>query len=184
MQPIEPLMPWHRGPDYPRWTETLRDQSHVIIRPICATDVAAEREFIESLSPRSRRYRFLGEVRHPSSALIERLTGLDYVHDLGFAAVVHDGAREKFVGVSRYSTSADGTACECAVTVLDDWQHKGLGAILMTHLIDVARSRGIRRMWSVDSAENTAMADLARYLGFERWRDRDDGSEVIHSLWL
>jgi len=184
MQPIEPLMPWQLGPDYPRWTETLRDRSRVVIRPIRASDAAEERAFIDALSPQSRRYRFLGEVHHPSSALIERLTALDYVHELAFAAVVHDGARDRFVGVSRYSTSADGTACECAVTVLDDWQHKGLGVILMTHLIDVARSRGIRRMWSVDSAENTAMADLARFLGFERHQDRDDGAQVIHSLWL
>ena len=183
-QPIEPLMPWQLGPDYPRWTETLRDQSQVVIRPIRAQDSVAERTFIESLSPQARRYRFLGEVHHPSSELIERLTRLDYVHDLAFAAVIPDGARDKFVGISRYSTSSDGTACECAVTVLDDWQNKGLGAILMKHLIEVARSRGIKRMWSIDSAENLAMSDLARYLGFQRNQDRDDASQVIHSLWL
>jgi len=137
-QPIEPLMPWQLGPGYPRWTETLRDHSQVVIRPIRAQDAVAERTFIESLSPQARRYRFLGEVHHPSSELIERLTRLDYVHDLAFAAVVPDGARDKFVGISRYSTSSDGTACECAVTVLDDWQNKGLGAILMKHLIEVA----------------------------------------------
>jgi len=88
------------------------------------------------------------------------------------------------VGVSRYSTSADGSACECAVTVLDDWQHKGLGVILMTHLIDAARARGIKRMWSIDSAENSAMSDLARFLGFKRCQDRDDATQVIHTLWL
>lgn len=184
MQPIEPVIPDKVGPDYPRWTETLRDRSQVVIRPIRAEDADAERAFIESLSPQSRRYRFLGDVRHPSSGLIEQLTRLDYVHDMAFAAVVPDGAREKFVGVSRYSTSADGTACECAVTVLDDWQHKGLGVILMTHLIDVARARGIKRMWSLDSAENTAMSDLARFLGFERTQDSDEASQVIHTLRL
>jgi len=68
--------------------------------------------------------------------------------------------------------------------VLDDWQNKGLGAILMKHLIEVARSRGIKRMWSIDSAENLAMSDLAHYLGFQRSQDRDDASQVIHSLWL
>ena len=39
-------------------------------------------------------------------------------------------------------------------------------------------------MWSIDSAENFAMSDLARYLGFQRSQDRDDASQVIHSLWL
>ena len=150
MQPIEPLMPWQLGPDYPRWTEVLRDHSQVLIRPVRKDDAAEERAFIEALSPQSRRYRFLGEVRQPSNEMIEKFTNMDYIHDLAFAAVVHDDSRDKFVGVSRYSTSADGTECECAVTVLDDWQNKGLGVILMRHLIDVARSRGIKRMWSLD----------------------------------
>ena len=56
MQTIEPLMPWQMGPDHPRWTETLRDQSQVVIRPVRNEDAAAERTFIESLSPQSRRY--------------------------------------------------------------------------------------------------------------------------------
>ena len=42
----------------------------------------------------------------------------------------------------------------------------------MKHLIEVARSRGIKRMWSMDSAENLAMADLAHYLGFKRTATR------------
>ncbi len=184
MQPIEPLMPWQLGPDYPRWSEMLRDRSHVLIRPVCKQDAAAERAFIEALSPQSSRFRFLGQVRHPSSEMIEQFTNLDYVHDLAFAAVVHDDSKDRFVGVSRYSTSTDGTDCECAVTVLDEWQHKGLGVILMKHLIDVARSRGIKRMWSIDSAENLAISDLAHYLGFQRDQDPEDASQVIHSLWL
>jgi GNAT superfamily N-acetyltransferase len=184
MRTIEPLMPGQTGTDYPRWTEELRDHSHVLIRPVQAQDAAEERTFIEALSPQSRRYRFLGEVRHPSSVMIERLTDIDYVHDLAFAAVVHDDSRDKFVGVARYSTSADGTDCECAVTVLDDWQGKGLGSVLMKHLIDVARSRGVKRMWSIDSAENLAMADLAHHLGFQRIHDPDDAAQVIHSLSL
>lgn len=184
MQTIEPLMPWQMGTDHPRWTETLRDGRQVLIRPVQAQDAAEERAFIEALSPQARRYRFLGEVRHPSSEMIERLTDIDYVHDLAFAAVVHDDSRDKFVGVARYSTSADGTDCECAVTVLDDWQGKGLGSALMKHLIDVARSRGVKRMWSIDSAENLAMADLAHYLGFQRSYDSNETTQVIHSLWL
>ena len=42
--------------------------------------------------------------------MIERLTDLDYVHELAFAAVVHDDARDKFVGISRYSTRPTGPA--------------------------------------------------------------------------
>lgn len=184
MQPIEPLMPWDMGASRPRWSEVLRDQSHVSIRPICKDDAAAERAFIEALSPQARRFRFLGQMEHPSNEMIQRFTDLDYAHDLAFAATAHDDPKHAFVGVARYSTSTDGTECECAITVLDDWHGKGLGSVLMKHLIDVARCRGVKRMWSIDAASNTAMTDLAHYMGFSSRQDPDDASQVIHSLLL
>ncbi len=184
MNSIEPVLAWNLGPNYPRWTEVLRDQTHVVIRPISKQDLAEERAFIEALSPQSRRFRFLGQVQHPSSELIKQFTDIDYSHDVAFAAIVPDGVRENFLGVSRYSTSRDGTSCECAVTVLDEWHHKGLGTVLMRHLIEVARARGIRYMISIDSVENVEMADLARYLGFTRCIDPEDRTQVIHSLQL
>lgn len=170
--------------EYPRWSETLRNHSHVLIRPMTTLDKAAEREFIEGLSAQARRFRFLGGMRCPSEALIENLTNVDHVHDVAFAAVVQNDSQQRIVGVSRYSMSADGTSCECAVTVSDDWQNQGLGTLLMKHLISVARAHGIRTMFSTDSVENTRMEELARFLGFHRRMDPNDGSQVIHELAL
>lgn len=178
------VSPVSLGPDYPRWSETLRDGSHVVIRPITKHDKAAERTFIEELSPDARRMRFLGDVRHPSERLIEQFTDIDYVHDVAFVAVTAVDSREKIVGVSRYSTDECGLNCECAVTVNDEWQQKGLGTLLMKHLIEVARGKGVRRMTSIDSAENVEMRDLARYLGFATRVDPDNTSQVLHELDL
>ncbi len=184
MPSIEALRPWQMGAEYPRWDEVLRDGRHVLIRPVRKEDAAAERAFIEALSPEARRYRFLGQVSHPSDELIERFTDIDYEHEVAFAAVFRDGEREQFVGLCRYSTNAEETDCECAVTVLDAWQNKGLGALLLTRLIEVARSRDIKYMWSMDSIDNLAMAELAQYMGFRHKPDPDDSSQVIYSLWL
>jgi GNAT superfamily N-acetyltransferase len=172
------------GPDYPRWSETLRDQSHVLIRPIAPQDKEAERAFIEGLSAQAKRYRFLGAVRSPSEALIEKFTNIDYIHEVAFVAVTPDDGRQQIVGVSRYSTDESGLNCECAVTVSDEWQNRGLGTLLMQHLIEVARARGIRTMHSIDSAENVQMRDLAAHLGFHTRVDPDDAAQVIHELEL
>jgi len=171
------------GPDTPRWSETLRDGSQVSIRPIRASDGAAERTFIEGLSDQSRRFRFLGQTRHPSDELIRRLTDIDYGRDVAFGAF-DGGAEDRLVGVSRYSAASDGAQCECAVTVDDEWQNKGLGTVLMKHLIQVARQRDIHRMHSFDSAENHRMQELAAHLGFVTRTDPDDTSQVIHELTL
>ena len=66
----------------------------------------------------------------------------------------------------------------------DEWRNRGLGVLLMRHLIDVARSRGVRSMFSIDEADNAAMSDLARFLGFRRRRDLNDATLVVHTLAL
>lgn len=172
------------GPDTPRWVDVLRDGTRIAVRPVRADDAARERAFIAALSPESRRLRFLGQVAAPSDAMIRRFTDIDYDHDVAFAAVRADDPDEAFLGVSRYAIGDDGASCECAVSVLDPWQHRGLGTLLMRHLIDVARARGIVFMFSVDSRDNHAMADLAAHLGFDRAPDPDDAHQVIHRLYL
>lgn len=184
MQWIEPTQPWALGPHYPRWNETLRDGTPVLVRPITRDDADRERDFIESLSPQSLRYRFLGQVAHPGDAVLRTLTDLDYDRDVAFAAVLPDDADAKILGVSRYGTVSDGASCECAVTVRDDWQRRGLGTLLMRHLIEVAKVRGILFMYSIDAAGNAQMAELASYLGFTRSTDPDDGAQVVHRLLL
>ncbi len=172
------------GPEHPRWTETLHDHRHVLIRPIAPQDKAAERTFIEALSARSRRHRLLGALHSPSERLIEQLTDIDHVHEVAFVAVVKDDSQERIVGACRYSTDVDGRNCECVVMVSDEWQKQGLGTLLMKHLIDVARSRGIRRMTSLNSAQNIQMQDLMHNLGFRTRVDLVDAGRVIHELDL
>jgi GNAT superfamily N-acetyltransferase len=184
MQHKEALSPLQMDAKNSRWTETLMDGSEVLIRPIRKEDALAEVAFIEALSPESRRFRFLGQMRHPSEKIIEKLTNIDYMHDVAFVAEAKQEGVEFFVGVSRYSVSNDGIECECAITVLDKWQDTGVAIILMKHLIDVARSHGIKRMWSIDAAANQPMSKLAKFLGFEHHVDPDDSSQVIYSLML
>ena len=141
----------------PSWNETLRDGSRVLVRPIRSDDAPAERAFIEALSPDARHNRFLGQVGYPSDAMVKHFVELDFIHELGFVAVDQDADADVFLGVGRYSTGpgSNPTSCECAVSVLDAWQGRGLGTALMTHLIEAAKERGVTRMWSLDAAENT-----------------------------
>ena len=170
--------------DAPHWTETLSDGTHVVIRPIRKEDAALERAFIRRLSPESRRLRFLGQMNEASDELVKALTDIDYRRDVAFVALVHRDGEKREIGVARYGTNKDGSVCECAIAVADEWRSRGLGVLLMRHLIDVARSRGIRSMFSLDEADNSAMRELAKFLGFRRARDPDDATQVIHTLTL
>jgi RimJ/RimL family protein N-acetyltransferase len=167
-----------------QWKEKLRDGTTVMIRPIHGEDADIERRFIERLSSQSRRFRFLGEMKTPNPALITQFTHPDAKRDVAFVALIADGAEKTEIGVARFSARPDGVTCECAVAVSDEWQNKGLATILMHHLIDAARERGIECMYSVDACENQAMRDLAEHLGFQRKPDPDDARQVLHTLDL
>jgi GNAT superfamily N-acetyltransferase len=167
-----------------QWQHTLRDGTSVLIRPIREADAALERQFIERLSPQSRRYRFLGTIKTPSPALLKQLIHPELVRGVAFIALLGAGPKQREIGVCRYSASADGLSCECAVAVSDEWQHKGLATILMRQLIDTARQHGIKRMYSTDANDNQHMRELAEQLGFERHTDPEDSVLVIHTLDL
>jgi GNAT superfamily N-acetyltransferase len=146
--------------------------------------VELERRFIEELSPQSRRFRFLGEMKSASPELLTQFTHLDHATEAAFVALIADRADKREIGVSRYSARTDGLSCECAVAVSDEWHNRGLATLLMQHLIDTARQRGVECMYSMDSVDNQPMRDLAEHLGFQRKQDPNDATQVIHTLNL
>jgi GNAT superfamily N-acetyltransferase len=180
-------MPNPANPDAGRewtWKETLADGTPVLIRPVRKSDGEIERAFIEGLSTKAMHNRFFGQITHPSADFIRRMTDIDMVNDVALAAVVGEGEQQQFLGVSRYAADPQRRTCECAVVVADAWQHKGLGTMLMQHLIEIATKRGLALMQSSDLAENAEMRQLARDLGFECERDPDDAQQVVYSLRL
>ncbi len=165
------------------WRERLRDGTEVLIRPITKDDGVLERAFIERLSPQSKQNRFHGQYRI-DDAVIRRFTDIDYRRDMAFIALLDAADGEREIGVCRFCISEDNQSCECAVAVSDEWQGKGLGTLLMRHLIAIARQRGIKRMISIELSGNRAMHDLAESLGFKRDVDHRYSGETIHKLDL
>jgi GNAT superfamily N-acetyltransferase len=167
-------------------TVALRDGRRVLIRAIRHDDVARNAAFLERLSPPSKHFLFLGGISRLSDAALQRLCDPDDGHDMAYVALAVDSATpgtERQVGVARYA-GADANGAEISVAVADDWQHQGLGQILLRRLIDHARAHGIRRLYSMDAANNDRMRRLARHLGFVEQADPEDIHQVIYSLQL
>jgi len=116
--------------------------------------------------------------------VLRQFTHLDHATEAAFVALIADRADKREIGVSRYSARTDGLSCECAVAVSDEWHNRGLATLLMQHLIDTARQRGVECMYSMDSVDNQPMRDLAEHLGFQRKQDPNDATQVIHTLDL
>jgi RimJ/RimL family protein N-acetyltransferase len=159
----------------------LRDGSRVRVRPIEPTDREALVAGFERLSDRSRYRRFLASTPRLTSTVLTYLTEVDH-HDqealLAFEEVTGDT-----VGVARFVREDEPESAEAAVTVVDDWQGRGLGTSLLELLSDRAREEGIRRFTATLLAENREMLDLFESLGPVEVVDRTAGTiEVVAEL--
>jgi GNAT superfamily N-acetyltransferase/nucleotide-binding universal stress UspA family protein len=133
----------------------------------------------ERLSPESRYRRFFSPVTSLGDRQLDYLTDVDHRDHEALVALAEDTG--DMVGVARYVRTRPDVA-EPAIVVSDDWQGRGLGALLLDGLADRARAEGIESFVAPVLAENTAALRL-----FERLGDatvRHDGMEVELSIAL
>jgi acetyltransferase len=144
----------------------MADGTDITIRPIRPEDAALVRTFVAGLSDEARFFRFMNVLQELSEPMLVRLTQLDYSKEIALLAVTAT-APETELGVARFFVNPDGETCEFAIVLDDSMTGKGLGQKLLTALIEVARSRGLRRIGGEVLASNHAMLRLAQTLGFE-----------------
>jgi RimJ/RimL family protein N-acetyltransferase len=142
----------------------LQDGSAVLIRPVRSTDAALLADGFARLSAVSRQMRFLGVKKALSAAELRYFTDVDHHDHEALGAL--DRADGRGVGIARYIRDADDPqAGEIAVTIVDDWQGRGLGTELLAQLSDRACQEGIRRFTALADASNVAVAALLRNAG-------------------
>ena len=162
---------------------TAADGTSVVIRPIEPSDLALTEKFDSELSPQSKYRRLLSE-RRLSSAELRRFTRIDPRREIALIGVVGDPGDLKQVGVARCVDDEAGESAEFAIVVSDDWQQRGLGAVLLSDLIDAARLHGVRRMEAITMADNRGMLTLAQKLGFSARPDPGEPKLIELALSL
>ena len=119
----------------------LRDGTRVLIRQIEPDDKQAILEGFEHLSDESRYRHFLTPTPRLTEAQLRYLTEVD--HDTHEAVIAFAEETGEPLGVARYVRFADDPAdAEPAVTVVDAWQKRGLGSLLLEEITARARAAG------------------------------------------
>ncbi len=155
----------------------LRDGSQVTVRPIGPQDAPALRAGFARLSPESRYRRFLAATPALSPSEVRYLTDVDHHDHEALIAMSEEGDG---IGVARFVRSrVDPRAAELAVTVIDDWQGRGVGTALLARLADRARSEGVTRFTAVMLATNRDMLELLESLGPVRLLERSVGTVEV-----
>jgi acetyltransferase len=124
-------------------------------RPILH-DIAAH------MSQEDLRLRFFTPVKGLSEAVAARLSQLDNHRELALLAE-RDGMA---VAVAHFFADPDKSRAEFAIAVRSDWKRRGVGYLLMTRLIDIARQGDIGEFVAEVLRENEPMLQMCRKLGF------------------
>lgn len=152
----------------------LRDGSRVRIRRLRHSDGQLLLRGFRRLTPESRYRRFLAPTPKLSEGTVRYLVEIDHRNHEALIAV--DERCNEGVGVARYVRDpARPDAAEVAVTVVDDWQGRGLGTLLLEGITMRAREEGVDTFTALMLAGNREMMDLLGRLGAVRVVDRAAG---------
>lgn len=147
----------------------LSDGTPVRVRPIIPSDKARIAAGLAALSAESRYLRFLRPVDHFSPEELTYLTEIDYRTHFAWGAELVRGREHPGIGLARYvCLPEDQTTAEAAIAVVDEYQGRGLGGILLSLLAESALDNGVERFRSYVLSDNRKVLAALAEPGIER----------------
>ncbi|UWU95668.1 GNAT family N-acetyltransferase [Bradyrhizobium sp. CB1015] len=160
----------------------LKDGTPIQIRALHASDEADMLTAIARTGPQSLQSRFFILKRHFSEKERAYFMDVDFVNHVALAALAEEQGRDAIIGGGRYVVVEPGQA-EMAFVVVDAWQGRGVGSLLLRHLTDIARAQGVRELTAEVLSDNSPMRSVFAKAGFKLARS-DDPRTVHLSLPL
>jgi RimJ/RimL family protein N-acetyltransferase len=147
----------------------LRDGSWALLRPIRPADRDRLRLGLDWLSPRSRELAFHVPVHELTADQLRYVTEIDHRDHVAWVALDPDRLDAPGMGIGRYvRLRHDPAVAEAAITVLDAYQGRGLGTVLLALLTHTALMNEVRVFRNYVLADNEAMLELFDQLGASR----------------
>lgn len=155
----------------------LADGTDIALRPLRPGDGALLAAGFERLSNRSRYRRFFSPVPKLTDSMLTFLTSVDGFNHRAWGAVVDEPAGPVGAAIVRWVRSRkDPAVADMAVTVIDDYQGRGLGGLLLDVAVLDAFAHGVDRFEGLVLGENIASR---RMLARGGARLRPDGGGVL-----
>ncbi len=143
----------------------LRDGSAALIRQVGPADRPALLRGFAELSPESRVFRFLHHVERLDPADAERFTTPDRRLHVAIGATVIEAREEVPAGIAHYfRPTTEAQRAELALTVIDRFQGRGLGTLLLGRLMRMGREQGLDQLDALVHVRNDGMVHILRAL--------------------
>jgi RimJ/RimL family protein N-acetyltransferase len=160
-------------------TERLADGSALTIRAIHPDDrqrfAQAFAEFAKSLG--SVYFRFHGFKRSLTEREAINMTHPDFIDHVAIVATIDADPESPLIGVGRYFVCSGPRRdrAEVAFAVLDEYQGKGIGSLLLQHLAAIGRAQGLREFEAEVLGNNHPMIAVLEGSGFPIQRSTEFG---------
>jgi acyl-CoA synthetase (NDP forming)/RimJ/RimL family protein N-acetyltransferase len=148
----------------------LADGGVAHLRPIRPSDADRLVAFYNRVSPESKYLRFFAPYPRLSDRDVKRFTEVDYVNRVAFILTLGGD----MIAVGRYDRVEDDHA-EVAFLIEDAHQGRGIAQLLLEHLAQAARERGITRFVAEVLPQNRRMAHVFADAGYRVSKGIEDG---------
>ncbi|QYX75257.1 bifunctional acetate--CoA ligase family protein/GNAT family N-acetyltransferase [Streptomyces akebiae] len=157
----------------------LADGTTVRIRAVERGDHEQLQGLYEEMSPENLRLRFFAASRRSAELAADRACAPPRP---GYRALLAE--REgQVIGLAEYETGEDTATAEISIAVADGLHHRGVGTLLIEHLVSAARAEGIVTFTADALSENSEVLRLFSDLGLHMSRSFD-GPEVRCTIAL
>ncbi|MFF7451561.1 MULTISPECIES: GNAT family N-acetyltransferase [unclassified Streptomyces] len=158
----------------------LADGTTVCIRPVRGADHDQVQGLYEEMSPENLRLRFFAASRRSAALAADRACGPEHP---GYLALLAE-SEGRLIGLAEYDTGGGpGTEAEISIAVADGLHHRGVGTLLVEHLMSAARADGITTFMADALSENHEVLRLFADLGLRTAR-KFEGPEVRCTIAL
>ena len=137
-------------------------------------DVTLMVEFYARVSDHSKYYRFFTPMPELSTSDLRRFTEVDHVDRVALVMLVAG----QLIAVGRYDRVSPGEA-EVAFLVEDRHQGRGIAHVLLEHLAQAGRERGVERFIAEVLPDNNRMLQTFREAGYHVTGGLEDGFVVV-----
>jgi protein lysine acetyltransferase len=127
------------------------------LRPLLPSDRHAYLELLSKLSPRSRRLRFFTPAP-PTERMINYFLDIDFIDHFAWVVLDRSTSPHTGCGVARFIRSTtDPQQAEAAFVVIDDYQSRGIGTVMLGAVAVAADAVGITTLTAEVLDENESM---------------------------
>jgi acyl-CoA hydrolase/RimJ/RimL family protein N-acetyltransferase len=155
--------------------KTTRTGLNMLLRPVKLSDEHLLKDFFYSLSNDSRYRRFISMRADMHHDRLQPFVVIDYTKEMVILAALEQEEKELIVGMAQYLIDENTHTAEVAFIVRDEYQGKGIGAVLLSYVTYLAKKSGLLGFTAEVLMENRQMMQLFEKMGFIIEKRTDGG---------